>query len=151
MEGVFISVNSFLVGKYPCLWCLITYETMQLSCQDPRHGHIEKRNVKNIEEDYNKFVADGCVTSWQKFYHNVIHQKLLDIEPPSRPLSQKPMRPAIDSEPIRVWGIIVPSFCQGCFELILICLRKYYWNDSFVLREYNNLRCYTVYHKSKIF
>ena len=53
---------------------------MQLSCQDPRHGHIEKRNVKNIEEDYNKFVADGCVTSWQKFYHNVIHQKLLDIE-----------------------------------------------------------------------
>ena len=25
--------------------------------------NIEKRNVKNIEEDYNKFVADGCVTS----------------------------------------------------------------------------------------
>ena len=80
MEGVFISVNSFLVGKYPCLWCLITYETMQLSCQDPRRGHIEKRNIKNIEEDYNKFVADGCVTSRQKFYHNVIHEKLLDIE-----------------------------------------------------------------------
>ena len=59
MEGVFISVNSFLAGKYPCLWCLITYETMQLSCQDPRRGHIEKRNVKNIEEDYNKIVADG--------------------------------------------------------------------------------------------
>ena len=63
MEGVFISVNSFLAGKDPCLWWLITYETTQLSCQDPRHGHIEKRNVKNIEEDYNKFVADGCVTS----------------------------------------------------------------------------------------
>ena len=73
-------MNSFLAGKDPCLWCLITYETMQLSCQDPRHGHIEKRNVKNIEEDYNKFVADGCVTSRQKFYHNVIHQQLLDIE-----------------------------------------------------------------------
>ena len=73
-------MNSFLAGKDPCLWCLITYETMQLSCWDPRHGHIEKRNVKNIEEDYNKFVADGCVTSRQKFYHNVIHQKLLDIE-----------------------------------------------------------------------
>ena len=36
--------------------------------------------MKNIEEDYNKFVADGCVTSWQKCYHNVIHEKLLDIE-----------------------------------------------------------------------
>ena len=53
---------------------------MQLSCRDPRHGHIEERNVKNIEEDYNKFAADGCVTSRQKFYHNVIHQQLLDIE-----------------------------------------------------------------------
>ena len=45
MEGEFISVNSFLVGKYPCLWCLITYETMQLSSQDPRRGHIEKRGL----------------------------------------------------------------------------------------------------------
>ena len=53
---------------------------MQLSCRDPRRGLIEKRNVKNIEEDDNKFVADGCVTSRQKFYHNVIHEKLLDIE-----------------------------------------------------------------------
>ena len=41
---------------------------------------IEKRNANNTEEDYNKFVADGCVTSWQKFYHNVIHEKRLDIE-----------------------------------------------------------------------
>ena len=42
--------------------------------------NIEKGNLKNIEKDYNKFVADGCVTSWQKFYHNVIHEKPLDIE-----------------------------------------------------------------------
>ena len=53
---------------------------MQLSYQDPRRRHIEKRNLENIEEDYNKFVADGCVTSRLKFYHNVIHVKLLDIE-----------------------------------------------------------------------
>ena len=69
-------MNSFLASKYPCLWCLITYETMQLSCQDPRRGHIEKRNVKNIY----KFVAHRCDTSRQKFYHNVIHENLLDIE-----------------------------------------------------------------------
>ncbi|CAH3149265.1 unnamed protein product, partial [Porites evermanni] len=51
-----------------------------LEPQDPRHWQIEKRNMKNIEEDYNKFVADGCVTSRQKCYHNMIHEKLLDIE-----------------------------------------------------------------------
>ena len=53
---------------------------MQLSYQDPRRGHREKRNLENIEEDYNKFVADGCVTTRLKFYHNVIHVKLLDFE-----------------------------------------------------------------------
>ena len=73
-------MNKYLAGKYPCLWCLITYERLQISCQDPHHWQIEKRNMKNIEEDYNKFVADGCVTSRQKCYHNVIHEKLLDIE-----------------------------------------------------------------------
>ena len=53
---------------------------MQLSYQDPRRGHIEKRNLENIEEGYKKFVADGCVKSRLKFYHNVIHVKLLGIE-----------------------------------------------------------------------
>ena len=79
MEGVFIS-ELISCSKYPWLWCLITYETVQLSCQDPRRGHLEQRNLKNIEEDYKKFVADGLVTSRLKFYHNVIHVKLLDIE-----------------------------------------------------------------------
>ena len=36
--------------------------------------------MKNIEQDYNKFVEDACVTSQQKCYHNVNHEKLLDIE-----------------------------------------------------------------------
>ena len=35
--------------------------------------------MKTIE-DYNKFGAHGCVTSQQKCYHNVIHEKLLDID-----------------------------------------------------------------------
>ncbi|CAH3103928.1 unnamed protein product [Pocillopora meandrina] len=65
-------------GKYPCLWCKINHEVMQVSCH--KHRHAEKRSLENIQEDYDKFVADGSVTSRQKFYHNVIHEKLLDIE-----------------------------------------------------------------------
>ena len=51
---------------------------MQVSCHKPGHG--EKQSLENIQEDYDKFVADGSVTSWQKFYHNVIQEKLLDTE-----------------------------------------------------------------------
>ena len=50
---------------------------MHVSCH--KLGHAEKQSLENIQEDYDKFVADGSVTSWQKFYHNVIHKKLLDI------------------------------------------------------------------------
>ena len=64
--------------KYPCLWCKINHEVMQVSCH--KRGHAEKRSLENIQEDYDKFVADGSVTSRQKFYHNMIHEKLLDIE-----------------------------------------------------------------------
>ena len=51
---------------------------MQVSCH--KRGHAEKRSLENIQEDYDKFVADGSVTSWQKFYHDVIREKLLDIK-----------------------------------------------------------------------
>ena len=50
----------------------------QVSCHKP--GHAEKWSLENIQEDYDKFVEDGSVTSQQKFYHNMIHEKLLDIE-----------------------------------------------------------------------
>lgn len=39
-----------------------------------------KRGLQNIQADHDQFVADGSCTSRQKFYHNVLHQKLLDIE-----------------------------------------------------------------------
>lgn len=51
---------------------------MQVSCH--KHGHTELPTLENIQEDYEKFVADGSVTSQQKFYHKVIHEKLPDIE-----------------------------------------------------------------------
>ena len=51
---------------------------MQVFCH--KRGHAEKRSLENIQVDYDKFVADGSVTSRQKFYRNVIHKKLLDIE-----------------------------------------------------------------------
>lgn len=51
---------------------------MQVSCH--KHRQTELPTLENIQEDYNKFVADGSVTSQQKFYHKVIHEKLLDIE-----------------------------------------------------------------------
>ena len=66
-----------LIDKYPCPWCKINYEVMHVSCH--KLGHAEKQSLENIQEDYDKFVADGSVTSWHKFYHNVIHKKLLDI------------------------------------------------------------------------
>ena len=43
-------------------------------------GSSSLANGKEKYEDYNKFGADGCVTSQQKCYHNVIHEKLLDID-----------------------------------------------------------------------
>ncbi|XP_022782751.1 uncharacterized protein LOC111323624 [Stylophora pistillata] len=61
-------------GKYPCLWCKINHEVMQVSCY--KREHAEKRSLENIREDYDKFVADGSVTSRQKFYHNVTHEIL---------------------------------------------------------------------------
>ena len=54
---------------------------MQLPRSDPqRAGVIEKRTLQNIQDDYDQFVADGSCSSRQKFYHNAIHEKLLDIE-----------------------------------------------------------------------
>ena len=50
-----------LVGKYPCPWCKINYEVMHVSCH--KLGHAEKQSLENIQEDYDKFVADGSVTS----------------------------------------------------------------------------------------
>ena len=48
-------------GKYPCLWCKINHVVMQVSCHKPGHG--EKQSLENIQEDYDKFLADGSVTS----------------------------------------------------------------------------------------
>nr|XP_058961399.1 uncharacterized protein LOC131788329 [Pocillopora verrucosa] len=76
-------------GKYPCLWCKINHEVMQVSCH--KHGHAEKQSLENIQEDYDKFVADGSVTSRQKFYHNVIHEKLLDIQLDKEKLADEQM------------------------------------------------------------
>ncbi|KAL9977597.1 hypothetical protein ACROYT_G015019 [Oculina patagonica] len=39
-----------------------------------------KKPLENTQEDYDQFVADGSWASRQKFYHNVTHDKLLDIE-----------------------------------------------------------------------
>ena len=81
---LYITVSSsfflFLTGKYPCLWCLITSQTMQLPRSDPQRGHVGRRTLQAIQEDYDKFVEDGSCTSRQKFYHNVIHERLLDID-----------------------------------------------------------------------
>ncbi|PFX15460.1 hypothetical protein AWC38_SpisGene20315 [Stylophora pistillata] len=65
-------------GKYLCHRCKINPKMMQVSCH--KHGHTELLALENIQEDYDKFVADGSVTSQQEFYHKVIHKKLLDIE-----------------------------------------------------------------------
>ncbi|KAL9977598.1 hypothetical protein ACROYT_G015020 [Oculina patagonica] len=53
---------------------------MQLSRSNPQRRLIEKRTLENIQEDYDQFAADGSWVSRQKFYHNVTHCKLLDIE-----------------------------------------------------------------------
>lgn len=72
------TIRIVFAGKYLCHWCKINPKMMQVSCH--KHGHTELPTLENIQEDYEKFVADGSVTSQQKFYHKVIHEKLLDIE-----------------------------------------------------------------------
>ena len=47
-------------GKYPCLWCKINHELMQVSCH--KRGHAEKQSLENFQEDYDRFVADGSLT-----------------------------------------------------------------------------------------
>ena len=44
------------------------------------HNISTDATVQNMKEDYAHFVADGSCTSRQKLFHNVIHDKLLDIE-----------------------------------------------------------------------
>lgn len=53
---------------------------MQLPHSDPQQCVMEKRTMQNIQEDYDQFVADGSCMSRQKLFHNVIHDKLLEIE-----------------------------------------------------------------------
>lgn len=77
MKKVF-TVRIVFAGKYLCHWCKINPKMMQVSCH--KHGHTELPTLENIQEDYEKFVADSSVTSQQKFYHKVIHEKLPDIE-----------------------------------------------------------------------
>ena len=51
---------------------------MQLPRNDPQRAQIQNRTLDNIQKD--PFVADGSCTSRQRLYHNVLHEKLLDIE-----------------------------------------------------------------------
>ena len=53
---------------------------MQLARNDSQRGTIEKRTLATLENDYRKFVEDGSITSQQKFFNNVIHENLLDID-----------------------------------------------------------------------
>lgn len=53
---------------------------MQLPRNDPERAQIENRTLENIQEDYDQFVADGSNTSRQRLFHNVLHERLLDIE-----------------------------------------------------------------------
>ena len=53
---------------------------MQPSRNDSQRDNIEQRTMENLQEDYNKFVEDGSCASRQKFFYNVLHKKLLDID-----------------------------------------------------------------------
>lgn len=53
---------------------------MQLPRNDPQRAQIQNRTLDNIQKDHDQFVADGSCTSRQRLYHNVLHEKLLDIE-----------------------------------------------------------------------
>ena len=78
LSGKILIDSNFSFNKEKPINHKINHEVTQVSCH--KRGHAEKRSHENIQEDYDKFVADGSVTSRQKFYHNVIHEKLLDIE-----------------------------------------------------------------------
>ena len=39
----------FYLGKYPCLWCLITSAGMQLARNDSQRGTIEKRTLATLK------------------------------------------------------------------------------------------------------
>lgn len=75
-----VSHHIFILGKYPCLWCLITSTGMQLPQNDSQRGNTEERTLVTLQKDYNKFVEYGSCTSWQKFFHNVIHENLVDTD-----------------------------------------------------------------------
>ena len=53
---------------------------MQLPRSDPQRGHVGRQTQQAIQEDYDKFVEDGSCTLRQKFFHNVIYERLLDID-----------------------------------------------------------------------
>lgn len=67
-----------LLGRYPCLWCLILSTEMHM----PKHQRREaqKRTLEGMQEHLRDFKdKGGGDLKKAKLYFNVIHEPLLEI------------------------------------------------------------------------
>ena len=67
-------------GTYPCIYCKIHRNDMQLPPTERRP--TEKRSIDNLNSDYLKYASDGKLQSKkQAQYYNVINPAILNLEP----------------------------------------------------------------------
>ena len=64
-------------GKYPCLWCYVSKEQIQIK---ENSISSDLRSLSSLESDFEKFKKMGKILKNAKNCFNVIHQPLLAIE-----------------------------------------------------------------------
>ena len=71
------NLMSYKIGKYPCLWCLVTLDDLI----SPTSGRIfTKRSLQSITRDHQRFVESGGNLKKAKQYHNCIQEPFFNIE-----------------------------------------------------------------------
>ncbi len=65
------------IGKYNCLWCLITSDQLKIPLET--RGKCTKRSLESLRTDHDSFQRAGGQLKNAKFHHNAIEEYLFDI------------------------------------------------------------------------
>lgn len=75
--GTCLTYTLHKIGKYPCLWCLVTLGDLI----SPTSGRIfPKRSLQSIIRDHQRFVESGGNLKKAQQYHNCIQEPFFNIE-----------------------------------------------------------------------
>ncbi len=68
-------------GMHGCYICLIPKSEMQLAPGKRSKASFPKRTLKNLQEEYEKFMTNGGKRDQQSQFFNVVHEAIFQIEP----------------------------------------------------------------------